>query len=525
MNKNKKLFYVTTPIYYSNANLHIGHAYTTTLADIFNRYKKMMGYKTFFLTGSDEHGEKIEKKAKEAGMTPYEFTTIIVNNFKLLWNKLGIEYTKFIRTTDKKHKIGVQKIFSKLYNNGDIYLGQYEGLYCIVCEEFLSEIKIDKLKKQCLFCGNKLQIIKEETYFFKVLKYNNFLINYYNNNKFIEPEYIKNEILNNFIIPGLNDLSITRTTFSWGIKTLENSKHIIYVWIDALSNYLTALGYLSDNKTLFDEFWNNPNVEILQLLGKEISRFHAIYWPIMLKSLGLRQPNKLLLHSLILFKDAKISKSIGNIVDPLYLINKYGRDMLRFYLSYEISIENDRIFSYELFLKSYNTNLVNNIGNLVSRVSNMICKYFNGYLIKQKKLDNILIKNCIKTIKNYKQVMDSYKISKGLNLILKLCNNANKYIEKNRPWELKKNKKIEQLHEILSSLAYTIVVSSFLLKPILIDGYQKIADYFNINLNDLTFKTILKQDIIYNRKIKKKENLFNRINIEQELNKIFLELN
>ncbi|WP_425379021.1 methionine--tRNA ligase [Spiroplasma endosymbiont of Polydrusus pterygomalis] len=518
MSQNKKFFYVTTPIYYPSAQLHIGHAYTTSLADILNRYKKMDGYETFFLTGSDEHGEKIEKKAKEAGITPYQFTTMIVDNFKLLWNKLGIEYSKFIRTTDKSHELSVQKIFSKLYNNGDIYLGTYEGLYCVGCEEFLTEAQIDKATNQCLVCGNKPQKVKEETYFFKVSKYSQFLINYYNNHPgFIEPEARKNEMLNNFILPGLTDLSVTRTTFLWGIKTLENDKHIIYVWIDALSNYLTALGYLSKDNTLFNKFWNNPNVEILQLLGKEIARFHTIYWPSMLESLGLRQPNKLLSHGWILFKDTKMSKSIGNVVDPLYLIDKYGRDTLRFYLGYEIPTENDGKFSYEMFLESYNAHLVNNIGNLVSRVSNMISKYFDGKLMKQKKIANDLIKSCALAVQNYQQAMNAYQISKALDIVLELCNKANKYIEENKPWELEKNQKINQLHETLASLAYTIIVSAFLLQPVLIDNAQKIADYFNINLANLTFVTILEQEIIYNKKIEKKENLFSRVSVEQEL--------
>ncbi|GAA6238181.1 MAG: methionine--tRNA ligase [Spiroplasma phoeniceum] len=526
MSQNKKLFYVITPIYYPSAQLHIGHAYTTTLADIINRYKKMAGYETFFLTGSDEHGEKIEKKAKAAGVTPYQFTTMIVDNFKLLWNKLGIEYSKFIRTTDKEHEVGVQKIFSKLYNNGDIYLGEYEGLYCVSCEEFLTEAQIDKVTNQCLVCGNKPQKVKEETYFFKVSKYSQFLINYYNNHPgFIEPEPRKNEMLNNFILPGLTDLSVTRTTFSWGIKTLENDKHIIYVWIDALSNYLTALGYLSNDETLFNKFWNNEDVEILQLLGKEIARFHTIYWPSMLESLGLRQPNKLLSHGWILFKDTKMSKSIGNVVDPLYLIDKYGRDTLRFYLGYEIPTENDGKFSYEMFLESYNAHLVNNIGNLVSRVSNMISKYFNGQLVKQQQLDNVLIESCIQAVQNYQQAMDAYQISAGLNIILELCNKANKYIEENKPWELEKNEKMEQLYETLASLAYTIIVSAFLLQPVLVDNAQKIADYFNVNLTDLTFEKILTQEIIYNKTIEKKENLFNRVNVEQELKQIEAELN
>ncbi|MBW1241398.1 MAG: methionine--tRNA ligase [Spiroplasma poulsonii] len=526
MSQNKKLFYVTTPIYYPSAQLHIGHAYTTTLADILNRYKKLDGYETFFLTGSDEHGEKIEKKAKEAGVTPFEFTTMIVNNFKLLWNKLGIEYSKFIRTTDQAHEQGVQKIFSKLYHKGDIYLGEYEGLYCVSCEEFLTESQLDKITQQCLVCGNKPKKVKEETYFFKVSKYSQFLINYYNSHPtFIEPEARKNEMLNNFILPGLTDLSVTRTTFSWGIKTLENNKHIIYVWIDALSNYLTALGYLSEDETLFNKFWNNTNVEILQLLGKEIARFHTIYWPSMLESLGLRQPNKLLSHGWILFKDTKMSKSIGNVVDPLYLIYQYGRDVLRFYLGYEIPTDHDGKFSYEMFLESYNTHLVNNIGNLVSRVSNMISKYFNGELLSQGTLKNDLIDSCLLAIKNYQIVMNNYQIAKALSIVLELCNKANKYIEESKPWELEKNQETTQLHTTLATLAYVIIVSAFLLQPVLIDHAQKIADYFNIDLQNLTFSTILSQEMIYNKRIEKKANLFERLNVEQELKRIEAELN
>ncbi|MBH8622587.1 methionine--tRNA ligase [Spiroplasma sp. hyd1] len=526
MSQNKKLFYVTTPIYYPSAQLHIGHAYTTTLADILNRYKKLDDYETFFLTGSDEHGEKIEKKAKEAGVTPFEFTTMIVNNFKLLWNKLGIEYSKFIRTTDQAHEQGVQKIFSKLYHKGDIYLGEYEGLYCVSCEEFLTESQLDKITQQCLVCGNKPKKVKEETYFFKVSKYSQFLINYYNAHPtFIEPEARKNEMLNNFILPGLTDLSVTRTTFSWGIKTLENNKHIIYVWIDALSNYLTALGYLSEDETLFNKFWNNTNVEILQLLGKEIARFHTIYWPSMLESLGLRQPNKLLSHGWILFKDTKMSKSIGNVVDPLYLIDQYGRDVLRFYLGYEIPTDHDGKFSYEMFLESYNTHLVNNIGNLVSRVSNMISKYFNGELLSQGTLKNDLIDSCLLAIKNYQIVMNNYQIAKALSIVLELCNKANKYIEESKPWELEKNQETTQLHTTLATLAYVIIVSAFLLQPVLIDHAQKIADYFNIDLQNLTFSTILSQEMIYNKRIEKKANLFERLNVEQELKRIEAELN
>ncbi|WP_368486868.1 methionine--tRNA ligase [Spiroplasma sp. DGKH1] len=522
---HNKRFYVTTPIYYPSAELHIGHAYTTTLADVLKRYKKLDNYETFFLTGSDEHGEKIEKKAKEANISPLEFTTKIVDNFKLLWQELGIDYDKFIRTTDPQHETAVQKIFSKLYNNGDIYAGEYEGLYCVSCEEFVTESQIDKENLTCLICNNVLKIVKEETYFFRVSKYSKFLIDYYNNHPdFIEPVSSKNEMLNNFILPGLTDLSVTRTSFTWGIKTLENPRHIIYVWIDALSNYITALGYLSDDETLFQKFWNNPDVEIVQLLGKEIARFHMIYWPSMLESLGLRQPNKLLSHGWILFKDTKMSKSIGNVVNPLYLIKKYGRDALRFYLCYEIPTDHDGKFSYEMYLESYNTNLVNNIGNLVSRVTNMVTKYFNGQLRATGEFHNVLIAKVKETIDNYHLAMNKYQISKALTEVLGLCQYANKYIEDNKPWELAKDNAMDKLHEILAGLSYAIVVAAVLLQPVLIDSSQKIADHFSINLQDLSFADLTNQNIIYDKVISKKDILFNRLDIKKELEQITTEL-
>ncbi|AGM25761.1 methionyl-tRNA synthetase [Spiroplasma syrphidicola EA-1] len=519
MSKPEKLFYVTTPIYYPSAHLHIGHSYTTVLADIINRYKKLDGYETFFLTGSDEHGEKIEKKAKADGITPYEFTTKIIANFKHLWEKLGVEYNKFIRTTDYDHEKAVQKIFSKLYKKGDIYKGHYEGIYCVSCEEFLTESQLNSENSQCLVCQNVPKKVQEETYFFKVSKYSDFLVNYYNSHQgFIEPEATKNEMLNNFIYPGLTDLSVTRTSFSWGIPTIEDSKHIVYVWIDALSNYLTALGYLSEDETLFNKFWNNDNVEILQIIGKEIARFHTIYWPSMLESLGLRQPDKILSHGWILFKDAKMSKSLGNVIDPLVLIDKFGRDVLRFYLGFEIPTDNDGKFSYDLYLESYNTNLANNIGNLSSRVTNMIEKYFDGHLPAVENLDNALIHEIKITVTNFKFYMDKYNVSRAIGKVLLLCQNANRFIEFSKPWELAKNGQQAELQAALYSLAYAIVVSAFLLQPILIDTSQKIANQFGIDLATLSFDNINDlKNIHFNKKITKGEILFQRLNIEDEI--------
>lgn len=527
MNEKKiKKFYITTPIYYINDKLHIGHAYTTNFADIINRYKKLNGYKTYFLTGSDEHGEKIEKTIQKNNINKNKFINNNVKEIKKLWNLLGIKYNKFNRTTNYAHKKIVQKIFSQLFQKGDIYPGIYKGLYCDNCEEFLTNYQINQKNNNCLICKKPYKILKESTFFFKMSKYTNFLVNYFNLHlKFIIPTYIKNEMISNFIKPGLFDLSITRTSLTWGIPTLENNKHIIYVWIDALLSYISGLGYLTNNNSLFNTFWNNKNVEIIHVIGKEISRFHTIYWPIILQSLNLRQPNRILAHGWILFKNNKISKSLGNIIDPVYLINRYGCDVLRFYLSHKFSFNSDWNFDFQMYLENYNNNLVNNFGNLIWRTINMNIKYFNGKLMIIKNIENnILLIKTINCIVIYRKYMDKYYVAKAINCILNLCKFANKYIEDNKPWELKKNNLNILLLEVLSVLTYTIIVSIFLLSPILINTSQKILNYFSIKLSDLTFNNIVDYKLIFNKKIVKKNIIFQKINIIQELKIIFHEL-
>lgn len=516
---NKKKFYVTTPIYYPSAQLHIGHAYTTTLADVLNRYKKMDGYETFFLTGSDEHGQKIEKKALEANKQPKQFVDEIILNFKDLWEKLEIKYDKFIRTTDNQHKQAVKNIFSLLVNNGDIYKGKYKGLYCISCEEFLTNAQINSQDNTCKLCGSTLKQVEEETYFFKVSKYADFLLNHFEKNQhFIFPIARKNEMINNFIKPGLEDLSVTRTSFKWGIPILEDENHIIYVWIDALSNYITALGYNSENDELFKKFWSE-DTEIVQLMAKEITRFHTIYWPSLLKSLNLRLPDHIISHGWILMKDQKMSKSLGNVVDPIYLIDNYSSDAIRFFLCHELSTDNDGKYSYELFMESYNAHLVNNLGNLVSRVVNMIEKYFDSTIDFVNISDNEIVQKTKSTIEEYKSNMNDYKIAKAVDCVLKLAQSANKYIEEEKPWVLAKENDLEQLKEILCALTYAIIVIAHLLSPVLTKGYKKTLNSFSFNENELNFDNILNEEIIKNKKIVKAEILYQRLDIQKELEK------
>jgi methionyl-tRNA synthetase len=493
-----KTFYVTTPIYYPSGNLHLGHAYTTTLADILKRYKKMQGYETFFLTGSDEHGQKIEKKALEAGMEPIKYLDQQVENFKTLWTKLQIDYDRFIRTTDDYHETTVQKIFSKLFSEGLIYPGHYQGLYCVSCEEFLAPDQINE-QGLCKISGDKPQLVKEETYFLKTSAFQDFVGDLLKTN-FLIPEYRRHEMLKNFIEPGLKDLAVTRVSFKWGIPVQEDPKHVIYVWLDALTNYITGLGYLQKDDANFQKFWA-PNTEIVQLAGKEIIRFHSIYWPIILKALNLRLPNTLLAHGWILNKETKMSKSLGNVVDPLKLIAEYGTDCLRFYIANDLPTDRDGNFSNDLLVESFNAHLANNIGNLISRVNNMISKYFAGQIKNFANLDADLIKLTHQTIDEYCQLMDQYKISEAMKVILNLGAICNKYIEVQEPWNLVKNNQSEQLEKVLATLQYNLIVLTYLLKPVLVETYLVMIEQCGIsdetklnfaNLKDFTSLPITK---------------------------------
>ena len=382
-------FYITTPIYYPSANFHIGHCYTTIIADSIARYKRLAGYDVFFLTGTDEHGEKIEKKAKENGVTPKEYVDKIVDNAKDLWKSLGISYDKFIRTTDEYHEKAVQKIFNKLYEQGDIYKGEYEGLYCTPCESFWTETQL--VDGKCPDCGRDVHIVKEESYFFKLSKYQDKLIKLYEEHpEFIQPESRKNEMLNNFIKPGLEDLCVSRTTFNWGIPVTFDAKHVVYVWIDALTNYITALGYMSEDDSLFKKYWPAD----LHLVGKEIVRFHTIIWPALLMALDLPLPKKVFGHGWLIIDGGKISKSLGNYKDPREYINLYGVDAIRYFALREVPFGNDGTFSESALIARINADLANILGNLVNRTISMSYKYFDGIVLEpscKEEIDSDLI--------------------------------------------------------------------------------------------------------------------------------------
>lgn len=504
-----KTFYVTTPIYYPSGDLHLGHAYTTTLADILKRYKQMCGYETFFLTGSDEHGQKIEKKAQEAKMEPIKYLDEKVASFKTLWTKLQINYDQFIRTTADYHQETVQKIFTKLLNEGFIYPGNYQGLYCVSCEEFLTPDQIDE-KGLCKISGDKPELVEEETYFLKTSAFQQFVQDLMKTD-FLIPEYRRNEMLKNFIEPGIKDLSVTRVTFKWGIPIQENPKHVIYVWLDALTNYISALGYLQKDDANFQKFWSE-DTEILQLAGKEIIRFHAIYWPIILKALNLRLPNTLLAHGWILNKDTKMSKSLGNVVNPLDLIDKYGSDALRFYIANDLPTDRDGQFTTDLFEESFNAHLANNVGNLFSRTHQMISKYCDGQITDLQNVDQTLIDLGIKTIDEYLKLMDQYKISEATRVILDLANACNKYIEVQEPWNLAKAGKTGQLIKVLTSLQRNLIVITYLLKPILVEKYALMLTQCGLKNNqELTFEDLKTLTNLKLEKLEQKAVLFERI--------------
>ncbi|PPE04824.1 methionyl-tRNA synthetase [Entomoplasma ellychniae] len=506
-----KKFYITTPIYYPSGNLHIGHAYTTTLADILKRYKKLDGYETYFLTGSDEHGQKIEQKAEEENLTPMEYLKDKVESFKTLWNLLYIDYDKFIRTTDVYHKETVKKIFTKLLEEGYIYEGKYEGFYCVSCEEFLNFDQITE-DNRCKISNNAVAVVQEDTYFLQLSKFQNFIENDVLASDFLIPAYRRNEMINSFVKPELKDLSVTRTSFSWGIPINENPKHVVYVWIDALTNYITALGYLQENDNNFKKYWEDKDTEILHLAGKEIIRFHSIYWPAILKGLNLRQPNHLLGHGWILSGGTKMSKSIGNVVDPIEIIQKYGADGFRFYIAYELPTEKDGNFTEDLFVESYNAHLANNVGNLISRTNQMITKYFEGKLNHSViKMNSVVEQEVISTINNYKKLMDEYKISEATRVVLDLGKTLNKYIEEQTPWTLAKEERFEELEKVLITLQKAIVVVILLLKPILVENSDKMFNDMGVSnkqIEIINFDNILE---IKFKKIESKQILFNRI--------------
>lgn len=505
----KEKYYITTAIAYTSGKPHIGNTYEIVLADAIARYKRLKGYDVYFQTGTDEHGEKIQIKAEEAGVTPKEFVDSIANEIKNIWDIMNTSYDKFVRTTDEHHEKVVQKIFKKMLDKGDIYLGEYQGLYCTPCESFWTESQL--IDGKCPDCGREVELKSEESYFFKLSKYQDKLIEYIESHpEFIQPESRKNEMMNNFLKPGLQDLCVSRTSFDWGIPVLENPKHVVYVWLDALTNYITNIGYDPDGST--DEF-NKLWPADLHLIGKDIIRFHTIYWPCFLMSLDLPLPKQIFGHPWLIMSDGKMSKSKGNVIYADDLVNEFGVDAVRYYVLHEIPFASDGVFTKDLLIERVNGDLVNILGNLVNRTISMAKKYFESHIENKKvneSIDSELISMVDVLEKKMDERMNNLEIGAAIDEIFEVLRRSNKYIDETTPWSLaKEESKKNRLETVLYNLIEAIRVCAVFLEPFLPETSEKILNQIHTSKKDFQFK----EDLIYD--LNEAKILFQRIDVDK----------